>query len=222
MEKDFRKDCIAKFESGYIYDREVLTILLSNAFSGTDTEKMVDTLLYTFPSVAAVLEADFAALTVVKGMTRQVAEYLVALGKAQRLFVKPPTTICNSDQLIEYGIAKYRGTDCEEAELYCVNKNSRVIGRYCYKSNKMKRVELNFRIIAADISASGASGFYLLHNHVYGSVQPSEQDDVFTAKLLSVFSEGDIKFIDHCIVGTQEGYSYLNSGRLQLLRNRIK
>lgn len=222
MDKHFRKDCIAKFESGYVYDREVLTILLANAFSGLDAEKLVDNLLYSFPSVAAVLEADFAALMAVYGMTAQVAEYIVAVGKAKRFSFQPLTSISDSRQLIEYGIAWCRGSDCEETELYCVNRGGKVLAHYVYKSNHMKKVELNFRTVAADITSSGASSFYLLHNHVYGAVFPSEQDDVFTAKLLSVFSDGGIKFIDHCIVNAREGYSYSESGRLQLLKERMK
>ncbi|MGN0812316.1 MAG: JAB domain-containing protein [Candidatus Coproplasma sp.] len=221
MDKDFRKDCIARFESGYVYDKEVLTVLLSNAFSGLDAEKLVNNLLYTFPSVAAVLEADYAALMAVRGMTAQVAEYIVALGKVKRFSLQPLTAVCDSEQLIEYGIGRCRGNDCEETELYCVNKSGKVIAHRVYKSDYMKKVELNFRTVAADITSSGASGFYILHNHVYGAVLPSEQDDIFTAKLLSVFSHGDIKFIDHCIVGEREGFSYSKSGRLQLLKDRL-
>ncbi|MGN0805593.1 MAG: JAB domain-containing protein [Candidatus Coproplasma sp.] len=221
MEKDFRKNCIARFENGYMYDREVLGILLSNAFSGLDTEALVSELLYVFPSVSAVLSADLAALMVVQGVNRQIAEYIVALGKVQRFSVQPLTCIGGSEQLIEYGIARCRGADCEEAELYCVNRSGRVVARYCYKSNHMKKVELNFRTVVADVSASGASGFYLLHNHVYGSVRPSEKDDVFTARLLSAFSEGGIQFLDHCIVGEREGFSYRKSGRFTLLKEQM-
>lgn len=217
MDKYFRKDCIEKFNSGYMYDSEVLCVLLSNAFSGIDAQSLVSQLLYVFPSVSAVLYADYAALMAVRGMTKPVAEYIVALGKAQRLSMQPLTSISGSEQLIEYGIERCRGTDCEEAELFCVNKSGRVIAHYSYKSNHMKKVELNFRTVAADISASGASGFYLLHNHVYGAIFPSDADDVFTKKLLSVFSDG-VQLIDHCIVGEREGFSYLNSGRLALLR----
>lgn len=222
MDKEFRKDCIDRFENGYVYDSEVLKILLSNAFSGIDAEGLVNNLLYTFPSAAAVLDADVASLKVVHGMTGQVAEYIVALGKTIKYSTQPPTRINDSKQLIEYGIAKCRGNDCEETELYCVNKSGKVVAHRVYKSDRMKKVELDFRTVASDVTSSGASGFYLMHNHVYGTVLPSEQDDIFTLKLLSVFSEGDIKLIDHCIVGTQEGYSYLNSGRLQLLKNRLK
>lgn len=222
MEKDYRRDFIKRFENGYVYDSEVLTVLLSNAFSGLDVQALVHNLLYAFPSAAAVLQADFAALMTVQNMTAQVAEYIVALGKAKRLSLQPLTSIVDSSQLIEYGIEKCKGSDCEETELYCVNRGGKVIAHYVYKSNHMKKVELNFHAVAADITSCGASGFYLMHNHVYGSVLPSEQDDIFTAKLLSVFIHGDIKFIDHCIVGEREGYSYLNSGRLQLLRNSLK
>ena len=220
MDKDFRKDCIAKFDSGYMYDGEVLKMLLENAFSGIDAQSLVSRLLYAFPSVSAVLYADYAALIAVHGMTKPVAEYIVALGKAQRLSMQTLTYVDGSDRLIEYGIAKCRGTDCEEAELFCVNKSGRVVAHYSYKSNHMKKVELNFRTVAADITASGASGFYLLHNHVYGAIFPSDADDIFTAKLLSVFSDGGVQFIDHCIVGEREGFSYLQSGRLALLKGK--
>lgn len=222
MKKDFRKEFINRLENDYLYDSDILTILLYNAFSGLDADKLVKNLLHVFPSVSSVLDADLTTLMMVQGMTRQVSEYIVSLGKAKGFLYQSLTEINDSEQLIGYAMDRCRGNDCEGSELYCVNRNGKVIAYHSYKSNHMKKVELDFRTVSADITSSGASGFYLLHNHVYGSVHPSENDDIFTTKLLSVFSQGDIEFIDHCIVSEREGYSYLKSGRLSLLKEGLK
>ncbi len=222
MEKGFRKECIAKFEGGYLYGREVLNILLANAFSGQDMTGLVEELLYVFPSASAVLDADFAALMTVRGMTRPIAEYIVVLGKTRKALQQPLKYVGSSGELIEYGIEKYRGRDCESAELYCVNKNGKVLFHRCYESEFMAKVVLDFRNVIVDITNSGAWGFYLLHNHVYGKIRPSAKDDAFTAKLAAVSNAGSVRFLDHCIVGEREGFSYRQSGRLSGIEQQLK
>lgn len=221
MDKDLRKDLIDRLEQGYIYGKEALNILLSNAFSGEDTAKTVDALLTVFPSANAVIDADFGALMAVPGMTRRIAEYIVVLGKAREALTEPLKVVENSERLIGYGIAKYRGRDCEMAELYCVNKNGKVVLFRRYGSEQLRKVELDFRTVISEIASSGACGFYLLHNHVYGEVRPSAADDLFTAKLISACPEGGAPLIDHCIVGEREGFSYLKSGRLKQLKDNL-
>lgn len=222
MEKGLRKNIIKKFDEGYLYDRETLYSLLLNGFPGYDVMPVVDELLSVFPSVNAVLHADYLKLTAVKGVTDRIAQYIVTLHKAQELFVQPPTSIVDSDELIEYGIKKSRGMDCEEAELFCVNKAGKVVAFFRYRSKLMKKVDVRYPDVAADIAASGASGFYFLHNHVYGAIRPSEADDVFTAKLIAFSASGGATFYDHCIVGERDGFSYRNSGRITALEKELE
>lgn len=221
MEKGFRQNVIKKFNDGYLYDREILYSLLANGFPACDVMPIAEELLSVFPSVNAVLHADYLKLTAVKGVTVRIAEYIVTLHKAQELFVRPLTSISDYKELAEYGMAKSKGMDCEEAELFCVNRAGKVVAFFRYRSKLMKKVDVKFADVAADIAASGASGFYFMHNHVYGAIRPSEADDVFTAKLIALSSGGGATFYDHCIVGEREWFSYRQSGRLQALEKEL-
>jgi DNA repair protein RadC len=49
-----------------------------------------------------------------------------------------------------------------------------------------------------------ASSVVIAHNHPTGSVEPSMADVEFTASVLSVFRQINIRLIDHIIVGRKE------------------
>lgn len=214
-----RDDLIDKFDDGYLYDKQLLLTLISNAFPKCDALYVTEQLMSVFPSVSAVIHADLVNLVPIKGVTKQMAEYFVVLGKVQKcsVHVQPLKEIGSVETLASYGMQRCRGLDCEEAELYCVNATGGVVAYHRYKTFQMKMVDMEVSAVAADIYASGAVGFYLMHNHVYGGVCPSEGDDIFTAKLIAVLNRSGVIFLDHCIVSGREMYSYRKNGRFTQL-----
>lgn len=216
-----RENFIGRFDDGYLYDKEVLVALLSNAFPKCDAVYVAEQLLTVFPSVSAVVNANYVNLISVKGVTKQIAEYFVVLGKVQNCETLPLKEVESVEALAKYGMKRCRGLDCEEAELYCVNSTGGVVAYHRYKTFQMKKVDMEVSAVAADITASGAFGFFLMHNHVYGNALPSEGDDIFTAKLLTVINGSGIILLDHCIVSKREAYSYRKSGRLRQLAYTI-
>ena len=60
-----------------------------------------------------------------------------------------------------------------------------------------------------------------MHNHPTGAVEPSEQDDQFTAQIQMLCSLNNVKFYDHIIVGNGKPYSYYLCGRLEVIRQNF-
>ena len=67
---------------------------------------------------------------------------------------------------------------------------------------------------------SNASGIVLMHNHPYGEVVPSKEDDDLTAKIYNIGKLLEIPLHDHVIVGVDTAtqktnyYSYNDKNRL--------
>ncbi len=200
--------------------RSVMRTLLSNGYAGKDMSELADNLLFTFPSVNAVLEADYASLMTVKGMTRAVAIYILTLRDIKNKIQAPLVRIRDSKELIEHAQRVLSEKDCEYAELYLVDKDGKVLNYYSFTSGLKRRVNMDAQDFISKISLQEAYGFYVLHNHTGSSPRPSEFDDLFTARLLSVCPVSGKKFLDHCIVAGKKWFSYRESGKFKELGER--
>lgn len=219
MDNGFRKELIEQMENGtYMGGRRLLRALLANGFSGKDMPALADELLFTFPSVKAVLEADYASLMTVDGMTRPVALYLLAAGNLKKKTEAPLGRIKDIRALIAHAQGRLKDKDCEYAELYLVDRDGRVSGFYRFTSRLKTRVFMDAQDFISKIASGSPYGFYVLHNHVGKSPAPSDLDDGFTARLLSVYRGGGAVFLDHCIIAGKNWFSYRESGRMQKLR----
>lgn len=65
---------------------------------------------------------------------------------------------------------------------------------------------------------SGAVGLVVMHNHPSGDPHPSQDDIVFTGRLVQCASLLGVRIIDHVIIAREGYYSFLDSGLLQELR----
>lgn len=219
MDKGFRKELIEEIGGGgYMNGRSLLCALLANGFSGKDMSALADNLLFTFPSVAAVLEADYPSLMTVEGMTRPVALYILAIGELRKKLEEPLTHISGISELIAHAQNRLKGKDCEYVELYLVGKDGGVVKFYRFTSRLKTRVFMDAQDFISKITAERPYGFYVLHNHIGNSPSPSDLDDVFTARLLSVCPKGGTVFLDHCIIAGKNWFSYRESGRMKQLR----
>ena len=61
---------------------------------------------------------------------------------------------------------------------------------------------------------TGATGFFLIHNHPSQAVEPSEQDRQFAKSVLNSSVLMNVKLLDFLIVGDTY-YSFLENGLLQ-------
>jgi len=218
VEKGFRNKIIEQLEEGrYMSGRDLLCALLTNAFPSGDFSELCDELLFTFPSVNAVLSADYASLMTVNGMTRRVALYILAVQNTKGHSKSPIDKISNSAELIKKAQSRLKERDCEFAELYLVDREGGVIKYYRFTSGLKSKVYMDAQDFITKIYATDAYGFYVLHNHTGNSPRPSERDDIFTARLLALGAHGGKVFLDHCIVAGNNGFSYRDSGRLKEL-----
>ena len=209
----FRRQYIDRLKgNSYLYEKDILSMLLSNAYSGRDMSDLAERLLSRFSSVRSVILAEFSELMTVEGVTKPIALYLITIGKAREKTFEEVKQIDDVESLAKAVGERLREFDSECAELYFVTRTGRVVSSYRYSSSLENKVSLNIQDIIAKITTERAYGFYLVHNHVTSKAQPSSDDDNFTSCLLSL--NCGAKFLDHLIIGADgDWYSYKLNGR---------
>lgn len=224
MANGYRQQYLQRLASGErLSERELLNIILSNAYGGKDFSAVTDALLSRFPSVQSIIDADYAEIMSVAGVTETVALYLKTLKRADELINHGKLSIGSTERCFEVAAQRFRGKVNEGVEVYLLNKSGRVTDVKYYTSGRPDKVEITAGELLSAISSSGAYGLYIAHNHVNCAATPSADDDSVTRKLIVACEMCNIIFFDHCIVSSNgDRFSYRQSGRLDMLRREAK
>ncbi len=206
-------------DGGRLSERDVLTLLLGNAYGGRDFSAVAEALLARFPSVSAVFRAGKNELLAVKGVTESVASYLLCVG---RLLTEEPEDVEHrieaNGECPEFMKAALGRRNDEFLCFYFVDKSGKVKRTLTFTSGKTEKVDVSAKKIMSVLSADPHYGLYAAHNHVNCSACPSAEDDEMTARLIKACRVCDKVFLDHFIVSSLgECFSYLKSGRLAKL-----
>lgn len=208
---------------GRLYERDILNILLSNAYGGKDMSAVTDALLARFPSVHSIISADTRELTAVEGISEAVALYLKALGRVVEECDKKEAYIKSTEDCIKYISSRFYGKDNESVEIYFVNKSGKVTDIESYTSYNADRVDISSAELMALISSTKAHGIYFAHNHVNTSATPSRNDDFVTERVAAACRISGLELFDHCIISsTGDSFSYQQSGKLEVIKNGLK
>ena len=219
MGKTYRSAYIERLNTdGALYQREILNILLSNAYAGKDMSDVADKLLQCFPSIGAIISASKEELIAIDGVDEKVANYFKTLDAVKKFNAeKSLTHIKSAEDFSQIVSSRFRGRDNEYAELFFVNVRGRILERKIYTSDYANEVAIPTGEVVATLALIKPYGVYVAHNHVNCSPRPSIADDRLTEKLVELCLSCNVKFFDHLIINSSgEIYSYLQSGKLNL------
>lgn len=223
MEKSYRSEFIEKLNGdGAVYEKDILNIILSNAYGGRDMSGIADKLLSRFPSVKSIICAALKEISAVEGVSESVALYLKTLGRIEELKnEKQFTHIKDTEDFYRLLANRFSGCDNEFAEFFFVNSRGKIVDRKTYTSEIADMVEIPTSEIVSALTTVKPYGMYYAHNHVNCSPNPSNADDRLTGKIAQVCAACSVKLFDHAIINSDgEIYSYLQSGRLNEIMNR--
>lgn len=215
MHEGHRERLVGKVkENGIVYEHEVMEILLFNACPRRDVNAVAHDLITSFHGINGVFNANVADLLKVKGVGKNMAEYVAVLGKAlgavreKDCFDLVPNNYFFKNYILSRPAVK---SDC--LELHCIDKDGRVRRVCVLEPNATPFLERGSEILRL-ISLHSPYGVYADKRFAGKAPQPDRADDEFSERLYDIVKLCGGSLYDYSIVGGDGGYySYKMSDR---------
>ncbi len=199
-------------------DINALELLLFFSIPRKDTNPVAHALIDRFKTLRGVMDASWAELTEVPGVSEVSAaliKLVPALSKlAYRGETKPGAILKNSSKAADYLIPMFMYEDREIVYLLCLDANNRVRSCVQIAAGVVNSVDLNIRLIAETAMKNRASSVILAHNHPDGDTCPSAQDIETTKRVRESLMLIDIPLVDHLIISGDNYSSLCDMGYL--------
>lgn len=93
----------------------------------------------------------------------------------------------------------------EEMYILCLNNRNQVIDKFMVAKGSINSVSVDTSSIFRTILLNGANHFAIAHNHPSEDTAPSEEDIIFTRKIVRGAVILDLNLLDH-MVYSKDGY----------------
>ncbi len=199
-------------------EHELLEILLYPTIPRLDTNPIAHRLINTFGSFSAVFSASFSQLLAVKGVGEKTANYILLLGKSIDTVIKNAgkNVVLNGFESIKKEVSNlFYGVREEKMVLFMLDKKYKKIAVVDFTDKDISSVSLEVPEVANAFALYRPHHVILAHNHPSGKASPSRVDDVSTKKINLLCASLGVDFTDHVIVGKDEVFSYVHSGRME-------
>ena len=195
-------------------DYEVLEYLLFAANPRGDTKPLAKALIAQFGSLNAVLNAEPAALTRVKGLGEAGAAALKAVALAARRMARAEVSqkpILGSWQaLLDYLTIDMAHLTVERVRVLYLDTRNRLIMDHHLGDGSIDEAAIHPREVVRKALDLGASAMILVHNHPSGNPEPSRADIQITQRIAEAGRLLGLMVHDHVIVG-REGHVSLKA-----------
>lgn len=214
MRERYRKNGLEGFEQ-----HEFVELLLYHALPRVNTNKIAHELVNKFKTFANIIEADEEALKEVPGVSDNAAVYFKILADAVKLY--------NLDKVLETGevrskayyenylVQYYKAESSEKVLLLTLNAKMGIISEDIIYEGNANSANVDMHKMMKIALVNNASGVILAHNHPDGMPYPTPDDLETTKRVLNLFNEVRVHFIDHYIVAGNQ----ISSVRDKLVKN---
>ena len=224
MHEGHRQRMYEKLENSgdNLFDHELLEILLFSACPRVNTNPIAHALLDRFVTLSGVFNASVEELKEVDGVGENTARFLKIVGlcseRAEKSAGAP--ALKNLGDCKRFIDVRFRGKTEEYVELYFLSKNGRVQRIFNFTSSEKSRAAAEIDSVARNIALYRPCGIIIAHNHVDGTIEPSQYDDNFTHAVQFLGNMNGAEVLDHLIYCSREKvFSYKDSGRLDKVKD---
>ncbi len=185
-------------------DHEVLEMLLFYALPYRDTNGLSHVLIDAFGDLANVMDADYADLVKIPGVTPHIATLLTLSGQMahryQRERYSRGTLLYTTEDLGSYVLPYFIGKKEEGVLMVAMDSKCKVLNtRFIFEGN-VNSTLFNYRLAVQQALRDNATMIALAHNHPNGHAIPSNADIETTARFAEALALMDIRLVDHLIV----------------------
>ena len=214
IKKRFLNEGLKSFEP-----HNVLELLLCYTIPRVDTKQLARTLIKTFGSFGAVLDADYNSLIRVEGVGDNTATFLKLLPETFRYYEVEKSRVgfvANStDAAMKFAKAYYIGETNELCYLLCFNSKLKLINCVKVSEGSFNAAGISLRRVVEIATIHKAASVILMHNHPGGTAIPSKEDIETTNKIYKALKVIGIELNDHIIAADSECISMANEGIIQ-------
>lgn len=184
---------------------ELLEYLLFAGIRQGDTKPAAKALLARFGSLAAVLNAEPAALQQVPGVGETSAAALKAVAAAARRMargqVEERPVLSSWQTLLDYLTIDMAHLNHERVRVLYLNTQNRLLLDHLVSEGSLDEAAIHPREVIRRAFDLGAAALILVHNHPSGNPQPSRADIDITQQIAEAGRLLGITVHDHVIVG---------------------
>ncbi|USU04611.1 DNA repair protein RadC [Sphingomonadaceae bacterium OTU29LAMAA1] len=188
-----------------LLDHELIEYLLMLAIPRIDTKPIAKALLREFGGIGALLTADAAALTRVKGVgDTSAAAIKIAHAIAIRLLkaeVAERPVLANWQALLDYLRADMAHHAIERFRVLHLNTRNMLIRDEVMSEGSIDQAAVHVREVIRRAIDLGSAAIILVHNHPSGDPSPSRADIQITRTIADAGAAMGIVLHDHIIMG---------------------
>ena len=118
-------------------------------------------------------------------------------------------------QMAAYLLPEYGSCAVEQFGIVMLDTKHRVIRIKLVSIGSLDSTVVHPREVFREAAAAAAAAIILFHNHPSGDANPSPDDIVLTARMVSAGHVMGIDVLDHLILADQTYYSMNESGRIR-------
>jgi len=199
-------------------EAELLAILLQTGTAGRSALDVARGLLEEFRTLRGLLTAERSAVVGVRGLgDARYALLQAALELARRHYaelMQAGPALANPRATREFLRARLRDRDHEVFCCLFLDNRHRVI---CFEEvfrGTLDGASVHPRDVVKLALARNAAAVILAHNHPSGVAEPSQADELITARLRDALGLVDIRVLDHIVVGDAACVSFAERGLL--------
>ena len=199
-------------------EAELLAILLQTGTGGRSALDVARALLEEFRTLRGLLTAERRAVVGVRGLgDARYALLQAALELARRHYaelMQAGPALANPRATREFLRARLRDRDHEVFCCLFLDNRHRVI---CFEEvfrGTLDGASVHPRDVVKLALARNAAAVILAHNHPSGVAEPSQADELITARLRDALGLVDIRVLDHIVVGDAACVSFAERGLL--------
>lgn len=212
------KDRLLRDGLGGFADHEVFEMLLYYAQPYRDTNELGHRLVERFGSLVGVLEADYADLIRVDGITPHMATLLVLCGQLNRRYAREQYAVGRLLYTTEdYGncaLPWFIGEKVESVVLISMDNRCRLLNTTHIFTGSVNSTHFNFRELARQTLQDNATQVVLAHNHPNGHACFSQADVQTTVQCLELLAPLQVRLLDHLVISQDDYVSMASTPEL--------
>lgn len=199
-------------------EAELLAILLRTGTRGRSALDVARDLLVQFGSLRGLLSADQQQLCNTPGLgPARYVSLQAALEMTRRHYQQQMMTgsaLSNPRATREFLRMRLRDLPHEIFGCVYLDNRNRVIAFAELFRGTIDGASVHPREVVKEALSRNAAGVILVHNHPSGQPEPSQADELITARLRDALGLVDIRVLDHLIVGDNRCVSFAERGLL--------